>query len=74
MSEPVMGVSFAALLIVAFVVVLVVGALLVVIAAAMSARRSYTPATIADAAPCPQCGALVPLAKRDCPACGAHVS
>lgn len=68
-----MGVSFLALLVVAFVVVLIVGALLVVVATAISARRSYTPATVADAAPCPQCGALVPLSKHDCPACGVRV-
>ena len=74
MEQPIMAVSFGALLLIAFVVVVVAGAALVVVAAAMSARRSHAPATISDAAPCPECGALVPLAKRNCPGCGVRVS
>lgn len=69
-----MAIGFATILIIAFVIVLLVGASLIVVAAAMSTRRSDARATISDAAPCPTCGVLVPLAKRDCPGCGAHVS
>ncbi|HEV7279076.1 MAG TPA: hypothetical protein VGN57_02585 [Pirellulaceae bacterium] len=69
-----MSFSLGLLAVVAFVLVLLVGASLVVVAMAMSARRSTAPQTVSDAAPCPQCGALVPLAKRNCPACGVRVS
>lgn len=41
---------------------------------AVSGARAQAPVeSTPDAAPCPTCGALVSLAKRACPECGARV-
>lgn len=56
---------------------IVVGALLAAfgVVIAIAGARSHAPTnSMPDAAPCPKCGAVVPLAKRTCPACGAQVA
>jgi hypothetical protein len=63
------------LLIVAMTIV--VGVLLAafgVVFAVVGARSQPAGTSMPDAAPCPKCGAVVPLAKRTCPACGAQVA
>ena len=70
-----MTVTFAGLgLLIAIVVFAAIAALLVVVTVALTARRSHVGPSNPDVAPCPSCGALVPLAKTNCPSCGARVA
>ena len=69
-----MSVTFAGLgLLILIVAFLAVAAILVVVTVAMSSRRSLAGPSDPDAAPCPSCGALVPLSKSTCPSCGARI-
>jgi hypothetical protein len=55
---------------------IVIGALLAAfgVVIAIAGARSHAPASsMPDAAPCPKCGAVLSLAKRSCPSCGAQV-
>ena len=56
-------------------VTIVIGALLAafgVVMAVAGFRSQPVGNSMPDAAPCPKCGAVVPLAKRTCPSCGAQ--
>jgi hypothetical protein len=55
---------------------IVIGALLAafgVVLAVAGFRSQPAGVSLPDAAPCPKCGAVVPLTKRTCPSCGAQV-